>query len=128
MQQANTSQRSVPAARNSGARLAWIGQGFLVLLAILVLVVLVRSFFNNPQLFAQIVISGLQLGFVYALIALGYTMVYGIVRLINFAHGDVFMVGAYVSFYAVTRFQLHLWPAMVFPDIAPGLVVVIGSV
>ena len=54
--------------------------------------------------------SGLQLGFVYALIALGYTMVYGIVRLINFAHGDVFMVGAFVSYYAVARFSLHMWP------------------
>ncbi len=49
--------------------------------------------------------NGLQLGFVYALIALGYTMVYGIVRLINFAHGDVFMVGAFVSYYAISRVQ-----------------------
>ena len=63
----------------------------------------------------------------YALIALGYTMVYGIVRLINFAHGDVFMVGAFVSFYAVTRFQLHVWPAAVFPQFPDALVVVIGS-
>ena len=118
----------MPAARSSGARLAWIGRGFLALLAILALIVLIRNFFENPQLFAQIVISGLQLGFVYALIALGYTMVYGIVRLINFAHGDVFMTGAFVSFYAVTRFQLHLWPAMVFPGISPGLVVIIGSI
>lgn len=50
------------------------------------------------QLLAQI-LNGLQLGFVYALIALGYTMVYGIVRLINFAHGDVFMVGAFLGFF-----------------------------
>ena len=49
----------------------------------------------------QQLLNGLQLGFVYALIALGYTMVYGIVRLINFAHGDVFMVGAFISFFAV---------------------------
>ena len=47
---------------------------------------------------SQQLINGLQLGAVYALIALGYTMVYGIVRLINFAHGDVFMVGAYLGF------------------------------
>ena len=52
-------------------------------------------------------INGLQLGFVYALIALGYTMVYGIVRLINFAHGDVFMVGAFTSYYAIARFGLE---------------------
>jgi len=64
----------------------------------------------------QQIINGLQLGFVYALIALGYTMVYGIVRLINFAHGDVFMVGAYFGFYAITRaalpFPLALLVAM----------------
>jgi len=45
------------------------------------------------------VINGLQLGLVYALIALGYTMVYGIVKLINFAHGDVFMVGSFVGYF-----------------------------
>ncbi len=56
--------------------------------------------------FLQQLINGLQLGFVYALIALGYTMVYGIVRLINFAHGDVFMIGAYIGFYAIG--SLHL--------------------
>ncbi len=44
----------------------------------------------------------------YALIALGYTMVYGIVRLINFAHGDVFMVGAFLAFYAVEKLHLSL--------------------
>ena len=57
--------------------------------------------------FVQQLINGLQLGFVYALIALGYTMVYGIVRLINFAHGDVFMVGAFIGLYTIERFQ---WP------------------
>ena len=59
--------------------------------------------------FLQQLTNGLQLGFVYALIALGYTMVYGIVRLINFAHGDVFMVGAYVGFYALASWKLP-WP------------------
>jgi branched-chain amino acid transport system permease protein len=110
-----------------GARLAWIGQGFLLLLAAVVLYILITNLIKDPPLFAAFVLSGLQLGFVYALIALGYTMVYGIVRLINFAHGDVFMVGAFVSFYAVTRFQLHIWPAAVFPGLPSGLVVVIGS-
>ena len=128
MQQANTSQRTTVIVRRSGARLAWIGKGFLLLLAVLAVIVLVRSFFENPQLFAQIVISGLQLGFVYALIALGYTMVYGIVRLINFAHGDVFMVGAFISYFAVTRFNLHLWPTVTFPGISVELAVVIGSI
>jgi branched-chain amino acid transport system permease protein len=49
--------------------------------------------------FAQQLVNGLSLGAIYALIALGYTMVYGILRLINFAHGDVYMVGAYVGYY-----------------------------
>ena len=69
--------------------------------------ILVRSLIDNPTLFVQQVINGLQLGFMYALIALGYTMVYGIVRLINFAHGDVFMVGAFVSYYAITRYGVN---------------------
>ena len=47
----------------------------------------------------QQIINGLVLGSMYALIALGYTMVYGVLRLINFAHGDVYMVGAYGGFY-----------------------------
>jgi len=121
-----TQPTSAP-TRRPGARMAWIGQGFLILLAILALATLARDMVRNPQLFLQIVISGLQLGFVYALIALGYTMVYGIVKLINFAHGDVFMVGSFVSFYAVTRFQLHLWPALAFPTLPRGWVIVIGA-
>jgi len=53
--------------------------------------------------FLQQLVNGLSLGSIYALIALGYTMVYGIVGLINFAHGDVYMIGAYVG-YAVTMY------------------------
>ena len=52
-------------------------------------------------------INGLQLGSIYALVALGYSMVYGIILLLNFAHGDIIMVGAYMTFYAVTTFHLH---------------------
>ena len=54
------------------------------------------------QLFAQNLIGGLQIGSIYALIALGYTMVYGIVKLINFAHGDIMMVGSYAVFWIMT--------------------------
>ncbi|MDN4075127.1 branched-chain amino acid ABC transporter permease [Fictibacillus terranigra] len=54
----------------------------------------------------QQLVNGISLGSIYALIALGYTMVYGIVKLINFAHGDVFMVGAFVGFYSIT--VLHI--------------------
>ena len=53
--------------------------------------------------FIQQIINGLVLGSMYALVALGYTMVYGIINLINFAHGEVLMVGALVSWTVVTR-------------------------
>ena len=54
------------------------------------------------QQILQQLINGVSLGSIYALIALGYTMIYGIIKLINFAHGDIYMVGAYLGFYAVT--------------------------
>ncbi len=127
MPEVSGSQPTTAPTRRPGARMAWIGQGFLLLLALVAVTILARDLVRDPQLFIQIVISGLQLGFVYALIALGYTMVYGIVKLINFAHGDVFMVGSFVSFYAVTRFQLHVWPAALFPFLPRGWVIVIGS-
>ena len=56
--------------------------------------------------FLNFLISGISLGSIYAIIALGYTMVYGIAKMLNFAHGDVIMVGAYICFYAVSRFSL----------------------
>lgn len=52
-------------------------------------------------------INGLQTGSIYALVALGYSMVYGIILLLNFAHGDVIMVGSYVLFYGMVSFGLH---------------------
>ena len=58
-------------------------------------------------IFLNHLINGISLGSVYAIIALGYTMVYGIAKMLNFAHGDVIMVGAYVCFFAVTSFDLH---------------------
>ena len=51
--------------------------------------------------------NGLQTGSIYALVALGYSMVDGIILLLNFAHGDIIMVGAYTAFYAMTTFHLH---------------------
>jgi branched-chain amino acid transport system permease protein len=126
MQQTTSSQLKITPQRPRN-RLAWIGQVFLIFLAVLVIYILGKNAFEKPILFAQIVVSGLQLGFVYALIALGYTMVYGIVKLINFAHGDVFMVGSFVSYYAVTRFNLHIWPQKIFPSLPNIWVVLIGS-
>jgi branched-chain amino acid transport system permease protein len=108
--------------------LAWIGKAFIILLAIAVAFILIKNLFNKPSLFAQNMIDGLQVGFVYALIALGYTMVYGIVKLINFAHGDVFMVGAFVSFFAIDRFALHQWPLRLFPGMGEGLGLTIGTI
>lgn len=67
--------------------------------------------------FLQQVINGLQLGLVYALIALGYTMVYGIVRLINFAHGDVFMIGAFVGYLGFAHWGLP-WPIAIVVSMA----------
>ena len=58
------------------------------------------------MVFLSYLISGIGLGSVYAIIALGYSMVYGIAKMLNFAHGDVIMVGAYVAFFALNRFNM----------------------
>jgi branched-chain amino acid transport system permease protein len=63
-------------------------------------------------LFFQHLANALSLGSLYALIAIGYTMVYGILRLINFAHGDVFMLGAYLAFYGASVFLLPWWASL----------------
>lgn len=60
-------------------------------------------------LFLQHLANGISLGSLYALIAIGYTMVYGILRLINFAHGDIVMLGSYFAFYGVAMFLLPWW-------------------
>ena len=57
-------------------------------------------------LFLSYLINGINLGSIYAIIALGYTMVYGIARMLNFAHGDVIMIGAYICFIAVSSMGL----------------------
>ncbi len=57
--------------------------------------------------FISYLINGISLGSVYAIIALGYTMVYGIAKMLNFAHGDVIMIGAYVVMAAMTGMGLH---------------------
>lgn len=63
------------------------------------------------QIFLQHLVNGISLGSLYALLAIGYTMVYGILRLINFAHGDVFMLATYIAFYSITAFLLPWWAA-----------------
>ena len=62
--------------------------------------------------FVQALISGLSLGSIYALIALGYTMVYGIAKMLNFAHGDIIMVGAYTIIVAMFQMGMPTWAAI----------------
>ena len=73
--------------------------------------------------FLQQIVNGLSLGSTYALIALGYTMVYGIIKLINFAHGDIYMLGAYIGFAVITKLGLGFFPALI---IAMVLCAIIG--
>lgn len=73
----------------------------------------------------QQLVNGISLGSIYALIALGYTMVYGIIKLINFAHGDVFMLGAFIGFYAIARWEMNIFLALV---LAMILCAVIGVI
>ncbi len=73
------------------------------------------------NLFIQQLINGLSVGSIYALIALGYTLVYGIIKLINFAHGDIMMMGAYFAFIAVTSLGLSFIPALIFSMILAAL-------
>ncbi len=61
------------------------------------------------SLFLQHLANGISLGSLYALIAIGYTMIYGILRLINFAHGDIVMLAAYIAFYGMAMFLLPWW-------------------
>ena len=73
--------------------------------------------------FLQQIVNGLSLGSTYALIALGYAMVYGIIKLINFAHGDIYMLGAYIGFAVITKLGLGFFPALI---IAMVLCAIIG--
>jgi len=68
--------------------------------------------------FLSYLISGISLGSVYAIIALGYTMVYGIAKMLNFAHGDVIMIGGYVSFCAMSYLNMPGWLALVLAMVA----------
>ncbi len=73
------------------------------------------------QQFLQQMVNGISLGSIYALIALGYTMIYGIIKLINFAHGDIYMVGAYIGFFAITQAGLGIVPALLVSLVTTGL-------
>lgn len=78
------------------------------------------------SVFIQSVINGLNQGAIYALIALGYTMVYGIIRMINFAHGDFIMVGAYTLLYTIPLMTSHGMPAWLAVAAAVAVCVAVG--
>ncbi len=73
----------------------------------------------------QYLINGIAQGSIYALVALGYTMVYGIIRLINFAHGEFYMVGAFIGFYSISILSMPLWLALLMAMAGAGLLAVV---
>jgi len=75
--------------------------------------------------FLSYLFSGISLGSVYAIIALGYTMVYGIAKMLNFAHGDVIMVGAYVCFFSISRWNIPVIPSIILAMLACTLLGII---
>jgi branched-chain amino acid transport system permease protein len=102
------------------AQILWILLG----LALLIL------FIGSPQQTAENVKDGLSIGLIWALIALGYTLVYGIIELINFAHGEVFMIGAFVSVSLYTAFGITTdtnWPLIVIGLIPVLLISMLAS-
>ncbi len=72
----------------------------------------------DASTFFQNCVTGISLGSAYALIAIGYTMVYGILRLINFAHGDIFMMAGYFTVFAIATFRMPWYIAIIFVIIA----------
>ncbi len=68
--------------------------------------------------FIELLFSGLTKGSIYGLIALGYTMVYGIIGLINFAHGEIYMIGAFTSFIVATVLSIYGFPLLAIVVIA----------
>jgi branched-chain amino acid transport system permease protein len=98
---------SAPTLANRFQRPSVVGLlGLLVVLGALAL--LIKNFTVSPSGFVEVTLIGLTTGCVYALVALGYTLVYGILELINFAHGDVFMLGGMFTItFATNFFNLH---------------------
>lgn len=73
----------------------------------------------------QQLINGISAGSLYALVAIGYTMVYGVLRMINFAHGDILMVGAYLAFFGISAFMLPWWVSFITAIILTGFIGVV---
>ena len=77
------------------------------------------------ELLIQQLVNGLAVGSIYALIALGYTMVYGTIKLINFAHGDVYMIGAFIGYFAVMVLKLNVFLALLVAMVACAILGVV---
>ena len=73
----------------------------------------------------QQLVNGLILGSVYALLALGYTMVYGIIKLINFAHGDIYMMGAFMGYFLINYLQLNFFVALLLSMVGTAILGVV---
>lgn len=76
---------------------------------------------DSLSLFFQQFVNGLTVGGVYALIAVGYTMVYGVIELINFAHGEIYMLGAFIAYHLVTVYHVPFFAAVVLTVMLCGL-------
>ncbi|TMD74669.1 MAG: branched-chain amino acid ABC transporter permease [Chloroflexi bacterium] len=106
--------------------------GFYVLCATAV-VLLAAQAVIHPTEFVQVCIFGLTQGSIYALVALGYTMVYGIIELINFAHGDVFTLGAYVGsailgFFAISEGEFTTVTLIALLLVFPAVMLIMGGI
>ena len=77
------------------------------------------------ELLIQQLVNGIAVGSIYALIALGYTMVYGTIKLINFAHGDVYMMGAFIGYFAVMVLKLNVFLALLVAMVACAILGVV---
>jgi branched-chain amino acid transport system permease protein len=105
--------------------------GFYVLCATAV-VLLAAEFVVSPSRWLQVLVFGLADGAIYALVALGYTMVYGIIELINFAHGDVFTLGAYigaalVGFFAINEYDFTAGNLLGLVIVVPVVMLIMGA-
>src|SRR3954449_9957190 len=108
MEAASIAARGGSGALSARVR-AWLGQyGLIVVLAALPVYYLIKDLATKGSLvdLGNVFVAGISNGAIWALIALGYTLVYGIIELINFAHGDVFMIGSFVTYGLFTTFSL----------------------
>src|SRR6266702_4944779 len=106
--------------------------GFYILCATAI-VLLAAQAVLHPTEFAQILVFGVTQGAIYALVALGYTMVYGIIELINFAHGDVFTLGAYIgatilAFFSISEGTFTTINRIALLIVFPAVMLIMGGI